>query len=306
MIRSIFSTAGWLGAAGVTYYIGRNDGPAPYGMSEVWYIGTALAVLAAINVATPVRIIRAITSVLAKVTVTFAYGYLAVKIDLWPLYIIAGVAIGYLAADLWGLRPGRIFDLLFSRFSLPPMPEDDARFWAGCNTIEDLGRVGALYLEGRIGSQPAYAPGCGVDPETSQLVPALVAANRAGFYTHGSQPGNHDGFQQHAYVTGFAGLADMMGLELLLSASELHYRIRRADRRRDRVNVGQITWGMDSADNVAGFYGEVCSEQAVKALLGGWQIVIHDPEAGRDDRVWPLLTAFAAERQASVDPMVKE
>ncbi|URN11353.1 hypothetical protein LUW77_03420 [Streptomyces radiopugnans] len=90
------------------------------------------------------------------------------------------------------------------------MSRTDRKAWAQARTIADLGELTARWLEGRIGSQPGYMPNCGPDEETTVLVPALAAANRAEFLTTNSQPGSEgrgaDGrwWVQRAAVCGFA------------------------------------------------------------------------------------------------------
>lgn len=90
------------------------------------------------------------------------------------------------------------------------MSRTDRRTWAQARTLADLGELTAQWLEGRIGSQPGYAPNCGPDDETRELIPALTTANRAGYLTTNSQPGydgpGYDGrrWQQRAAVCGFA------------------------------------------------------------------------------------------------------
>src|SRR5260370_13737574 len=93
--------------------------------------------------------------------------------------------------------------------------EDAARGYAA-RPLADLGELTALWLEGKIRSQPCYAdpdPGeeWGPDPETRDIVPVLAAANRAGYFTDTSQPGeppaigyNGEMWVQRAGVTGYA------------------------------------------------------------------------------------------------------
>ena len=69
------------------------------------------------------------------------------------------------------------------------MRRTDRKRWASARTPADVGELTAQWLEGRIASQPGYAPGCGPDPETADLTGVLAACNRAGFITDTSQPG---------------------------------------------------------------------------------------------------------------------
>ncbi|WP_158721404.1 DUF6919 domain-containing protein [Streptomyces sp. NRRL S-241] len=104
------------------------------------------------------------------------------------------------------------------------MSRSDRRAWRSARTLADLGRRTADWLEGRLASQPGYMPRCGPDEESAELVPSLVALNRAGFMTTCSQPGlaeyGYDGawWTQHAAVEGY--LTDRALLQQLLDAAE--------------------------------------------------------------------------------------
>jgi hypothetical protein len=96
------------------------------------------------------------------------------------------------------------------------------RRWREARSLTDLGHVAADWLEGRVpGEHPnGYDE---IDPETTDLVPVLVAANRAGFVTDSSQPGKSgpgfDGahWEQRAAVDGF--IADQGLLDRLTRAA---------------------------------------------------------------------------------------
>lgn len=99
------------------------------------------------------------------------------------------------------------------------------RRWKTAASLSDLGDLMALWLEGEISSWPGYAPGCGPDEETQELIPTLAAANRAGYVTIGSQPGidpvtGFDGllWTQKAAVEGFVRDHDL--LRALVDAAE--------------------------------------------------------------------------------------
>ncbi|MGP9023208.1 DUF6919 domain-containing protein (plasmid) [Streptomyces sp. BR1] len=89
------------------------------------------------------------------------------------------------------------------------MSRADRRAWKSAKTVADLGELMAQWLEGTLASWPGYQPNYGPDEETLHLVPTLVALNRAGFLTVGSQPGERgtgaDGmwWEQKAAVEGF-------------------------------------------------------------------------------------------------------
>jgi len=60
--------------------------------------------------------------------------------------------------------------------------------WHSARTLAGLGELTAQWLEGKIGYVPGYG-GAPPDEETEPLIPVLAAANRAGFVTIVSQPG---------------------------------------------------------------------------------------------------------------------
>jgi hypothetical protein len=68
------------------------------------------------------------------------------------------------------------------------MSDEDQILWRSARTLDDLGELTAMWLEGQIVSRPAYCPGCGPATETLPLVPVLARANRAGLVTIQSQP----------------------------------------------------------------------------------------------------------------------
>ncbi|MFE2693644.1 DUF6919 domain-containing protein [Streptomyces mirabilis] len=99
---------------------------------------------------------------------------------------------------------------------LPWMNRTDSKAWCSARTTSDLGQLTARWLEGDLASQPGYMPNHGPDPETEPLIPVLAAANRAGFVTNASQPGDDDHthgthWQQRAAVTGFITDTALLG-----------------------------------------------------------------------------------------------
>jgi hypothetical protein len=91
------------------------------------------------------------------------------------------------------------------------MKRADRRRWQAACTLAELGELTALWLEGRLASQPGYQPNHGPNEETRDLVPVLAELNRAGWLTDVSQPGwgpgaGYDGatWCQRAGLGGFA------------------------------------------------------------------------------------------------------
>jgi hypothetical protein len=192
------------------------------------------------------------------------------------------------------------------------MSAEDAVRWQSARTLADLGDLTAEWLEGKIGSQPAYAPGSGPDEETAGLVPVLAAANRAGFVTDCSQPGEpaepgDDGstWEQRAAVSGFASDRVLDRLRKAARTAGLVLIARKAGKLqasyRDAIPVTcadeePCTWfgAIVNADEVTCQYDD-CHPDAVKALCDAWQVSLIDLEWGRNDVLWPALERFAAD-----------
>lgn len=89
------------------------------------------------------------------------------------------------------------------------------RAWSGARTLADLGELTARWLTGSLTSRPGYQAGCGPDEETTELLGALAAANRAGYVTTDSQPGCVDEtaratWRQRAAVQGYIDDPDLL------------------------------------------------------------------------------------------------
>lgn len=196
-----------------------------------------------------------------------------------------------------------------------------AASWAEARTLADLGELTALWLEGHLVHQPGYAdpdPGetPGPDPETEPLVPVLAAANRAGYVTDGSQPGeditgsNGVRYQQRAAVEGYADDATCAALREMARPHGFLFIATRAPRWRSSFRhavpvtragcVNHTRFGTSLsrrflADSWVG-YGE-CHRDAVRALCGAWRVTIIDPQWGRTDSpLWPALAGFAGQK----------
>lgn len=192
------------------------------------------------------------------------------------------------------------------------MNRADRKRWAETRTLADVGELTALWLEGQIPSQPGYAPGCGPDPETADLIPVLAACNRAGFITSTSQPGmeESDGWVQRAAVQGFASPAVTDRLRLARDGTGLLIYVQEASRRMSWKRASPVSlangqpftrFGTQLSrrfirDDWEG-YG-ICGSKAVAALCAAWQVTLVDPEWGRNDRLWPALERFAARQEA--------
>lgn len=174
---------------------------------------------------------------------------------------------------------------------------DDRRLWQRARTLADLGQLTAQWLEGTISYHPSYgAP----EPhaETHDLVPALARANRAGYVTTNSQPGQPltGGSGQRAYVSGFCTeqLADkiraaILGTDLIALVTPAGWE--------NYIQIpvtiddgAEFTWvgGTYDEANIEHFYAQDCPS-ALPALLAAWQVEVLDPAWGRNDLLWAAL-----------------
>jgi hypothetical protein len=185
--------------------------------------------------------------------------------------------------------------------------------WGEPTDLAGIGEMMARWLEGTVRARPGFGhtgddrP----DDETTHLIPVLAAACRAGYVTDNSQPGRPESpgwddalWRQRADVTGYvADRATVDRLARLARAAGLIVMFGRPGRRTDyrqQIDVSQrerhrtcSSGAVQSRGAIADFYG-LCSEPAVCALQDAWQVMLVDPEWGRDDVLWPVLAEFAA------------
>jgi hypothetical protein len=197
------------------------------------------------------------------------------------------------------------------------MKKVDQRCWAATRSLREVAELTALWLEGKLASQPGYLPDCGPDAETADLVPTLVALNRAGWLTDVSQPGwgpgpGYDGatWAQRAGVGGFTDprLADR--IEAAACAAGLI--VVRHDGASRWAGRNSVTVTTRSACPHTGFgarwsrrelssqYLE-CGNRAVAEIKKATQLTVVDPEWGRDDLLWPVLRRQAQAAGAVAD-----
>lgn len=203
----------------------------------------------------------------------------------------------------------------------------DARAWRRGGTLRELGGLMADWLEGSILYQPGYGATC-PDPETRELVPALAAANRAGFLTISSQPGHpprigYDGWlwTQLAAVTAFCSEATARSLCDYLAvrhAGFCAYTLpppgsgRRTLRktvwvtRREHPETGEEQWvtvfgARLSRRAVRSIYRGRVGSAAVTALENSWQVTLAAYDHERND-LWPTLHAWAQQHKAEHAP----
>ena len=191
------------------------------------------------------------------------------------------------------------------------MRRTDARVWREARTFEELAQLTSNWLDGALRSHPNGHHG-GPDFETRPIAGVLSEANRGGFLTEGSQPGElaafrGDPWHQRAYVCGFAcpGLAQVLG-EVARQA-ELVPRIYLPSGRclRHGGAVDVTRWGARIALGVGDFYKARairqiylgCRAQAVNEVIAACQVTLIDPEWGRNDLLWGTLHQALATRQ---------
>ncbi|AHJ58532.1 DUF6919 domain-containing protein [Amycolatopsis keratiniphila] len=198
---------------------------------------------------------------------------------------------------------------------------DRGRWWAA-QTLLDLGRLTARWLEGEIGSQPGYQPGYGPDVETEPLVETLARANRAGFLTQCSQPGYQSGdgpdagaWAQRAAVTGFleerratalAAEARKAGFEVILDPPAARVS-RFAHPGESWIPVttlhGELQTsfgGFWTRRRIRRFYGPLCNRTALRAIAGAAQLTIVDPSYATCTDLWDFLDDWARQQGAKV------
>ena len=179
----------------------------------------------------------------------------------------------------------------------------DRRRWAAAQSLPELGELMALWLEGELSVWPGYAPGYGPDDETTELIPLLAAANRAGFVTDQSQPGcdehgQYGHWQQRAAVSGLVRdrrlmdalhrVADEYDLKLLVSHNE-GQTVTRVD------GEAHTAFGRYISVRVLRHVWDGISPQAFDEVVGAWQVALIDMKYGRNDRLWLALDAAITE-----------
>ena len=176
--------------------------------------------------------------------------------------------------------------------------EVDSR-WGAAVTLGQLGELVAEWLEGRI-TVPIY--GEGPDSETAALTPVLAHLNRSGFVTVDSQPGEIDGhWVQRAAVSGYC-------------EEDVAERLASISVRGDLIVISQPA-GLDNSYQLpitrtgnytytilCGDHAPACEDEGSwpwpdlhpemrSALRSAWHVDVCDPVWGRNDVLWPTLTA---------------
>jgi hypothetical protein len=200
---------------------------------------------------------------------------------------------------------------LINRSYRPRMSRGDRRRWRATRSLADVAAVTALWLEGKVQSQPNYEPGYGPDEETAPLVPMLAAWNRAGFLTDGSQPGDLEEcavqgtlWRQRAAVEGYIdrytgsrimAAAIEAGLWVVVDGVTVHGEPFIADGQCWGAVVTEMerqphTWfGAHISGEWRDVMYEKCGYAAQKAIREALRLTVIDPEYDRNDVLWPVV-----------------
>jgi uncharacterized protein DUF6919 len=179
------------------------------------------------------------------------------------------------------------------------------RRWREARTLADLGQTAADWMEGRIpGEHPnGYDE---LDPETTSLVPTLIAANRAGFVADNSQPGQagvgFDGahWEQRAAVDGWIAPGRLLDrLRAHARRAGITVMTQRAGSR-PRPGVPVTTCGGEPVTWFGGWAPHRTQTEWVWSGVGGrarrelrtaTHLTLIDPTWGPSTRLWDALAA---------------
>lgn len=199
--------------------------------------------------------------------------------------------------------------------------EADYEVWQEARTVRELAWLAADWLDGTCTYLPAYLA-VNPDRETVPLLPCLLRANRAGYFTDSSQPGT-DGFEgidgivrhQRAFVSGRAepDVADRLGrafgddarfiyLARAEASSPARYdedttpvTVRERGDGSELRDVTTVAGTYITRDHVQALYAYELHPAAVEAICDAYQITIIDTEYGAHDRLWETLDRALAD-----------
>ncbi|WBP92201.1 DUF6919 domain-containing protein [Kitasatospora cathayae] len=195
------------------------------------------------------------------------------------------------------------------------MPFRDRRRWRAARTAADLGELTAQWLEGSLSYHPAVGR-TGPDTETTgnpQLLAALLLANRSGYITQFSQPGDYDlgadgVWSQIATVSGFVTDPDVLN-RLRGAAGEWGLQIReyRSTYLGPLPEPIVVTDRPGSLHTLAGraltgrevrrtWHG--ASRTAVRAMERAWQVTLAEAGYSSGGLLWRALTDALGEPAA--------
>lgn len=179
----------------------------------------------------------------------------------------------------------------------------ERRLWSQAPSVEHLRELMAWFCEGELSGWPGH-PGPRAE-ETSEIAPALAAANRHGLLTTGSQPGclnhNGDGWDQRPAVDGLATADTVAKLRRLVAGTRLQLIVHETPARW-RANYDRaVLVTRENGEERTGF-GAQLTERQIDSMFSGVnpevaaqlvemrQVTIVDPEWGDHDLLWRRLS----------------
>lgn len=186
----------------------------------------------------------------------------------------------------------------------------DAEPWKHLDHIKGARELTALWLEGKSTFYPDWLNPTPAE-ETKLITAELVALNRAGLWTTGSQPGIHEGsegLRQRNYVTGYVHLDVAYSLNTLLLHTDL---VNFFGNGEERFSVPvsakkdyAYTWlgrfeNLNDTDYFERLARDTNLDFAARVRRDTIEIQIFDPVWGRNDVLYPALLDALAEIPAA-------
>jgi hypothetical protein len=169
------------------------------------------------------------------------------------------------------------------------MNRRDRARWRNAQTLDDLGELVIAWLNGEMKQTPGHLGP--VWDETLPLIPALTAANRAGFITDNSSPAADAwGDPSEASVSGFVAPDRLTGDLANRGFPWLHKGLVVTVCRYGVHECGKTKpWELWCPGREArGWWSRACPAVG-RQLADAWYVQLGDPEPGQNDRLWPLL-----------------
>jgi hypothetical protein len=173
--------------------------------------------------------------------------------------------------------------------------------WRRARTLDELCRLGAEFVDGRIGCFPGWGSST-LDEESDAIAAHLARLQRAGFLTVASQPGAERGGTageleiQRAFVCGFADARAARSLAASRAAPGISIALfGRGDGPGERIpvtlvgGVARVFAGYSAFDEELACFAEHIGDDALGALRSATYVSAIDLEWGRNSELWPFL-----------------
>lgn len=186
----------------------------------------------------------------------------------------------------------------------------ERKLWASAETLEDLGDLMAMWLEGDLRSRPGYYGK--TDLDTAELTELCAALCRAGVVTVQSGPGMqwHDdlaGFgRSRICVEAFTDEGGLTGLRTACDGTDLMVVAHRTPARRllgrtDGPDIPLVQWDYRTVGTLChpidrsyvGTMWDGISREAFAVVVDGWQVAVIDPQWGRSELLLAVLGEWA-------------